>query len=96
VQEFSFGSGNQSKCAELLLTSIRNRRVKVWPDESLADEMTTLVVREMSYGWRVDHQPGKHNDRAVCVMMALWACAERLITAEVFTRDTGFRLGGRR
>jgi hypothetical protein len=41
---------------------------------TLVDELSSLVIRQMSYGYRFDHTAGQHDDRAVAIgMMALTA-----------------------
>lgn len=38
-------------------------------DKTFAQELTALVTRVMSYGWRLDHTANRHDDRAVAVGM---------------------------
>lgn len=45
-------------------------------EESLDDELPQLVVKHMSYGFRFDHQSGRHDDRAVAVTMAALKAVE--------------------
>lgn len=40
-------------------------------DDTFKKELVSLVTRVMPYGWRLDHESGKHDDRAVAAGMAL-------------------------
>lgn len=40
-------------------------------DDTFMKELVGLVTRVMPYGWRLDHESGKHDDRAVASGMAL-------------------------
>jgi hypothetical protein len=72
------GKGNYAM-AECLRTLVINRQIAWYPgagvlvvegrQETLADEMAGLVLRPMSYGYRFDHEAGKHDDRTVCLGM---------------------------
>ena len=45
--------------------------VMVPEDDTFAKELSRLVVRPMSYGYRFDHESGRHDDRACAVAMGL-------------------------
>src|SRR5262249_49841984 len=40
---------------------------------TLADEFSELIVKEMAYGYRIDHLPNKHDDRVVGLGMGALA-----------------------
>jgi hypothetical protein len=44
--------------------------------ETFVDEVAALVFKQMSYGYRFDHESGFHDDRAVAVGMAALMCVE--------------------
>lgn len=44
----------------------------VFRPHSLVDEFSELIIRPMTYGYRLDHTSGKHDDRAVAIGMAAW------------------------
>lgn len=90
VIEFSWSGAHQQQCAELLRAAVRAAEIRAPPDEDLADEVCQLVVRQMSYGWRVDHKAGKHNDRATVLMMALWALARHRPARPAQPRQVGY------
>jgi hypothetical protein len=46
-------------------------RVKVIEDDTFAKELSMLVIKPMVYGYRFDHESGRHDDRAVVVGMGL-------------------------
>lgn len=72
------GKGNY-EMAEALRSLIVNKRIAWYPgagtlvvdgrQETLADEMAGLVLKPMSYGYRFDHEAGKHDDRTVALGM---------------------------
>jgi phage terminase large subunit-like protein len=76
------GGQTNHEMAQNLRSLIVNRRI-AWPagcgeifasgarrPHSFVDELAELVVKTMGYGWRMDHLPGRHDDRAVAVAMA--------------------------
>ena len=81
VERFEARGGKANyEMAELLRSLVVNRRIAWYPGcgslpvaegrtEDLADELRGLVTRPMSYGYRIDHEATKHDDRAVCVGM---------------------------
>jgi hypothetical protein len=75
--------------AEALRTLVVNRRIAWYPGagslvlpdgrvETLSDELAGLVTRPMAYGYRFDHESGRHDDRSVAVGMAALYCARDL------------------
>ena len=45
--------------------------------ETLADELRGLITVRTSYGYRIDHEATKHDDRAVAIGMACVKILER-------------------
>lgn len=46
----------------------RTRRIE---DRTLEQELSMLVTKPMSYGYRIDHESGRHDDRSVVIGMGL-------------------------
>lgn len=44
-----------------------NGRVRLIEDRTLEQELAMLVTRPMSYGYRIDHESGRHDDRAFVI-----------------------------
>lgn len=73
--------------AQVLRELVRNRRV-TWSDQAgrlsgveddtFAKELSKLVLKEMSYGYRFDHTSGHHDDRAVAVGMGMTTAIEEI------------------
>jgi phage terminase large subunit-like protein len=71
VEEFTFSVQSVGRLAATLLLLIRNRALALPDDEQLLDELANLRLRETSPGvLRVDHDPGRHDDRATALMLA--------------------------
>jgi hypothetical protein len=78
--EFRGGKGNY-KMAELMRSLIVNKTIGWYAGcggiyannmfHTLTDEISELMIRRMNYGYRIDHDSGKHDDRAVALGMAL-------------------------
>ncbi len=76
-EEFSFTAQSVGKIAGALFNLLRDRRLALPDDEELLDELAHVRLRESSPGtFRLDHDSGRHDDRAVAVALA----AHRLLT----------------
>lgn len=83
VQRFRWRQGQANyRMAQLLKTSVQNQTIRWSPkagylpgaeDDTLAKELSRLVIKQMSYGYRFDHQSGRHDDRACVLAMGLVA-----------------------
>lgn len=87
------GKGNYVM-AEVLRSAVVNRQVVWYPGagtipieggkiETLADELTGLVLRPMPYGYRFDHTATKHDDRSVVLGMGLVAILHQLLPSRM-------------
>ena len=76
--------------AEVLRSAVVNRQVAWYPGagtillpdgkpDTLEDELVSLVLRPMPYGYRFDHQATKHDDRAVVLGMGLVVIFHQLL-----------------
>lgn len=90
VIRFKYRGGQANyRLAQILKTSIQNRKVTWSPlagrlptthmgknveDYTLPIELSRLIVKPMSYGYRIDHESGRHDDRAVGIGMGLLHC----------------------
>lgn len=70
--EFTFSATSVGRLASVLFTLLRNRMIDLpRDDERLLDELRTVKLKESSPGVvRLDHESGKHDDRAIALAMA--------------------------
>jgi hypothetical protein len=87
VERFEYLAGkNNYRMAQLLQSMVRGRKITWSPnagrlpgaeDDTFAKELARLVKRPTSYGYRFDHESGRHDDRAAAIGMGLvYAVAE--------------------
>jgi hypothetical protein len=73
-EEFAFTSTSTGRLAAALFNAIRDRALALPPDEALLDELEHVRLRESSPGvFRLDHDAGRHDDRAVALGLAVTA-----------------------
>ena len=66
------------RLASTLFRLLRDRHVALPDDEELLDELANVRLRETSPGvLRMDHDPDKHDDRAIAVALAAFTLVER-------------------
>lgn len=81
VDRFPFrrGMGNY-RMAQVLKTCVQNKKVRWSPfagllhgveDDTISKELARLVIVKKSYGYRFDHEAGRHDDRAAALAMGL-------------------------
>jgi hypothetical protein len=72
VQEFLFSQQTAGRLAMTLHTVIRDHRLAIPNDPDLIDELVNVRLRETSPNvYRLDHDPDRHDDRAVTLGMGL-------------------------
>jgi hypothetical protein len=81
VVRFEYLAGkNNYRMAQLLQSMVRGRKITWSPnagrlpgaeDDTFAKELARLVKRPTSYGYRFDHESGRHDDRAAAIGMGL-------------------------
>lgn len=81
VERFEYAAGKKNmRMAKLLREMIRARRLHWSPlagylmgeeDDTFAKELGRLVLKPTVYGFRFDHESGRHDDRAAAVGMGL-------------------------
>lgn len=73
AEQFVFSSTSVGALATVLFTLLRSRRLALPDDRDLADELANVRLRTNSAGVvRMDHDAGRHDDRAVALGMAAW------------------------
>lgn len=81
VERFEHRAGKENyKMAELVRTTVVNGELAWYPDagtittpdgeDTLEMELRGLKLKKMFYGYRFDHDSGKHDDRVVAIGMA--------------------------
>lgn len=71
VHEASMSPDAISKRALTLYNLVRARRLAIWDDEELVDELASVRLIERQPGvYRIDHDTGRHDDRAVALSYA--------------------------
>ncbi len=71
VKEFVFSSASVGRLASTLHLLLRDRALALPDDPELLDELANVRLRETSPGvLRMDHDPDKHDDRAIALAMA--------------------------
>ena len=87
VEEFAFTAVSVGRVASSLFTVLRDRAVALPPDEDLLDELAHVRLRESSPGvYRLDHDAGRHDDRAVALGLAVTTLL-REVEAPAFDLD---------
>jgi phage terminase large subunit-like protein len=95
VDEFVFSQQSVGRLALTLHGLIREHALAIPNDAALIDELANVRLREAAPGvYRMDHDPDKHDDRAVCLSLAAqWLLAlpapvpDRIIEFEWSRRD---------
>jgi hypothetical protein len=71
VAEFVFSQQSVGRLAQRLYLLLRERALRLPADEGLTDELANVRLRETSPGvFRMDHDSGRHDDRAVSLALA--------------------------
>jgi hypothetical protein len=71
AEEFSFTQTSVGRLASTLYGVIRDRNLAIPNDPDLIDELAHVRLVEKSPGvFRMDHDPGRHDDRAVALALA--------------------------
>jgi hypothetical protein len=77
VEEYAFSAQSVGRLAIGLHTAIRDHRLALPDDEELIDELANVRLRETSPGvLRMDHDPDRHDDRAIALALAVRHLAE--------------------
>lgn len=77
VEEYPFSSQSVGRLAATLHLLLRDRLLALPDDEELIDELANVRLRETGPGvLRIDHDPGRHDDRAIALALAATALVE--------------------
>jgi phage terminase large subunit-like protein len=78
VKEFTFSAQSVGRIASTLYLLLREHRLRLPDDEALLDELRNVRLRETSPGvLRMDHDAGRHDDRAIALALAAHRLVER-------------------
>jgi phage terminase large subunit-like protein len=81
IDEYAFGAQSVGRLASTLHMLLRDRRVSLFDDTELLDELANVRLRETSPGvLRMDHDPDRHDDRAIALSLAALALVENPVT----------------
>lgn len=90
VVRFAYRGGKQNALMlQTLRSFLSNQRLRFTLDcgimggSTLATELKEVVGKSLSYGERIDHKSGRHDDRCVSVGMALLAAIENTVPGPV-------------
>lgn len=82
INKFVFSTTNVAAMTKDVFRRVVSKQFEIYPDAgpavqrrehwNLQRELETAVVRQMSYGERVDHKKSGYTDRIIAVGMALW------------------------
>jgi phage terminase large subunit-like protein len=76
VDEFTSSGPSVGRLASTLHLLLRDRALLLPADEELVDELANVRLRETAPGvLRIDHDPGRHDDRAIALALAATALA---------------------
>lgn len=70
VEEFTFSASNVAKLTSNLLSLFKDRQIKIFDHPELTKELLSAKIVERSYGYRIDHESGSHDDTVIALGMA--------------------------
>jgi hypothetical protein len=72
VEPWQYTALRYGEMASVLFALLRDGRIALYPDDGLADELANVRLVETVPGQlRIDHDPGRHDDRFVAIGMAV-------------------------
>jgi len=78
IDEYPFSAQSIGRIASTLYLLLRDRALRLPDDEDLLDELRNVRLRETSPGvLRLDHDSGRHDDRAIALALAAHRLVER-------------------
>jgi hypothetical protein len=102
AERFTFSQGSVGRLAAVLHQLIRDHRLALPDDPELLDELVHVRLRETAPGvYRMDHDPHRHDDRAVALALAAQHLVEggsrevpAIATVNIGETSTGLSVGG--
>lgn len=76
VESFNFTPANITRLTQNLFQLFKDQRISLFEHDDLVNELLTVKVVEKSYGLRIDHDHGKHDDHVIALGMAALAAVE--------------------
>jgi hypothetical protein len=76
IEEARFTSELVRRLSVNLHGLIASGRLRLFEHGLLLDELLTINVRSTSYGWRLDHESGRHDDCVIALGLACLAAAD--------------------
>jgi phage terminase large subunit-like protein len=77
VEEFTFSAQSVGRLALTLHRLLREHLIALPDDPELLEELANVRLRETSPGnYRLDHDPGQHDDRAIALALAAYHLVE--------------------
>lgn len=70
IEEYNFSAQNVNRLATNLFFLFSNRRIKIFYHQQLINELKTVQAIQTSYGYRIDHKSGKHDDFVISLGLA--------------------------
>jgi phage terminase large subunit-like protein len=78
VEQFNFTQASVGKLALTLYELLRARRLALPESDGLLDELRTVRLLEKSPGiYRIDHDPGNHDDQVIALSLAAHCLVEK-------------------
>lgn len=94
VEEFAFSGQNWTKLTQALFSLFKDRRIRLFRHPELVKELLSVSIVEKSYGFRLDHDSGQHDDCVVALGMAsMSALTKQVKRAGTWGRDRGLGRG---
>ncbi len=89
IEEFTFSGQNWVRLTEILFSLFKDRRIKIFPHLELTKELLTVKILEKSYGYRLDHDSGQHDDCVVSLAMSCFGAVagKRVVTPRISMVD---------
>lgn len=73
VTDYVFSASSVGRLARRLFQVLADRALELPDDPELLDELANVRLVERSPGqWRMDHDAGRHDDRAIALALACW------------------------
>jgi len=89
ITEFTFSGSNIAKMTSNLFSLFKDKRIRVFEHKELIKELLSVKVVERSYGYRIDHESGAHDDTVIALGMAALPCALEHVSAGECRADIG-------